>query len=124
MSSTLFYVRKGKIPSITRESNPAPLGLQSATLTTTPFRPLTQIHASGQLTDANRVIEKLNADMSNIWHWSQENDLSLNPQKSQAIVIIAGELKELRFSFEKTTVVTIFACHQNKVIFGLFCCVR
>jgi hypothetical protein len=31
--------RKGKIPSITRESNPAPLELHSAT-TTTSFRPL------------------------------------------------------------------------------------
>jgi Reverse transcriptase (RNA-dependent DNA polymerase) len=43
-----------------------------------------QIYASGQLTDADRVIEKLNADMSNIWYWSQENGLSLNPQKSKA----------------------------------------
>jgi hypothetical protein len=32
-------LRKGKIPSITRESNPAPLGEQSEMLTTTPFRP-------------------------------------------------------------------------------------
>jgi hypothetical protein len=36
-------LRKGKIPSIARESNPAPLGWQSAMLTTTPFRPQGQI---------------------------------------------------------------------------------
>jgi hypothetical protein len=33
-------LRRGKIPSITWESNPAPLGLQTTKLTTTPFKPL------------------------------------------------------------------------------------
>jgi hypothetical protein len=32
------FQEKRKIPSITRESNPASMGKQSATLTTTPFR--------------------------------------------------------------------------------------
>jgi hypothetical protein len=54
--------------------------------------------SSIQLTDADRVIEKLNADMSNIWHWSQENGLSLNPQKSQAKVISSQSLQISHFS--------------------------
>jgi hypothetical protein len=35
--------------------------------------------------------------MSNIWHWSQENGLSLNPQKSQAIVISSQSLQTSHF---------------------------
>jgi hypothetical protein len=46
-----------------------------------------QIYVSGDLSDAARVIEKLNADVNNMWHWSQLNSLCLDPQKSQAIVI-------------------------------------
>jgi Reverse transcriptase (RNA-dependent DNA polymerase) len=49
-----------------------------------------QIYVSGDLSDATRLIEKLNADVSNIWHWSQLNSLCLNPQKSQAIIINAN----------------------------------
>jgi Reverse transcriptase (RNA-dependent DNA polymerase) len=39
-----------------------------------------QIYVRGGLSDATRIIEKLNAEVTNIWHWSQLNSLCLNPK--------------------------------------------
>jgi Reverse transcriptase (RNA-dependent DNA polymerase) len=46
-----------------------------------------QIYVSGNLFDVARVSDKMNADVSNMWHWSQLNSICFNPQKSQAIII-------------------------------------
>jgi Reverse transcriptase (RNA-dependent DNA polymerase) len=46
-----------------------------------------QLYISGERSDIARTIEKLNADVSSIWNWSQQNGLCLNPDKSQAVII-------------------------------------
>jgi hypothetical protein len=38
-----------------------------------------EIYVSGDLSDAIRVIGKLNTDVSKTWQWSQLNSLGLNP---------------------------------------------
>jgi hypothetical protein len=46
-----------------------------------------QVYTGGRLCDISDCIYRLNVDLEAIFHWSVENGLSLNSEKTQAMII-------------------------------------